>query len=446
MVAMSVLMVVPAAPALAESAARALGAAPERRLEIARLEAPRGLFLDGGFAAVPLGAGRTSPESLAMIAARESESYVVRGIVDAADIERLSYEFAEGPTRLFADPQIGLFPTCGGDPALGTSADVRGLLGVGTLQGSGLSGTGVAVAVVDTGINLAHLRDRGLSPRLDGHITWSPVPNVRPGQHPVDHGTMCAFDVLISAPQSTLLDFPVLRSSRRGGSLMDGVLSDALQAYSVLLSMMVTAEDVRPYRSLVVSNSWGMFHPSWDFPPGNPGRYADNPNHPFNIIVGSLAGAGADIVFAAGNCGADCPDQRCQGNVAGTITGANSHPDVLCVAGVDTTGERVGYSSRGPGALSPEKPDLAAYTHFLGSQAFGRSEPDSGTSAACPVAAGVLAALRTRTPPSALSPSALSSALRGTARQPAGLGAGWNADYGHGIISPLDAARTVATS
>ncbi len=107
---------------------------------------------------------------------------------------------------------------------------------------------------------------------------------------------------------------------------MDGLLSDAILAYSVLLQMMRTPEDQRPYHALVVNNSWGMFHPSWDFPPGHPGRYSDNVNHPFNVIIGSLAGAGADILFAAGNCGSDCPDGRCRGVTSGQITGASHIP------------------------------------------------------------------------------------------------------------------------
>src|SRR5208283_2321154 len=108
-----------------------------------------------------------------------------------------------------------------------------------------------------------------------------------------------------------------------------------------------------------------------------------------------LVAAGADILFAAGNCGATCPDSRCDNPmVPPTINGANSHPDVITVAGVDTNRQVVGYSSMGPGALSQEKPDIASFTHFLGSEAFGPGSPDSGTSAACPVMAGVIAALR----------------------------------------------------
>jgi subtilisin family serine protease len=182
-----------------------------------------------------------------------------------------------------------------------------------------------------------------------------------------------------------------------------------------------------------------MFHPSWDFPPGHPGRYSDNPQHPFNRQVASLSTAGADIVFAAGNCGAECPDFRCKGVTTDSITGANALAQVVTVAGVDTDGDRVGYSSQGPGiaGMAKEKPDLAAYTHFLGAEIDGPNRPDSGTSAAAPVAAGVLAALRTQTPPSAMAPAALAQAARDSAD---GAAAGWNADTGYGIIDPIGAA------
>ena len=53
--------------------------------------------------------------------------------------------------------------------------------------------------------------------------------------------------------------------------------------------------------------------------------------------------------------------------------GANGHKDVLCVAGVDTHDQWVGYSSEGPAiaGMDHEKPDVAAYTHFLGSEVAG---------------------------------------------------------------------------
>ncbi len=198
------------------------------------------------------------------------------------------------------------------------------------------------------------------------------------------------------------------------------------------------------YSALVINNSWGIFHPSWDFPPGHPGRYIDNPNHPFNGLVSVLARAGADIVFAAGNCGAQCADGRCQGKTTETIVGANASPDVLTLAGCDTRDARVGYSSQGPSiaGMFQYKPDVTAYTHFLGSEAFGANSPDSGTSAACPVAAGCVAAIRTKLSPHAVPPANLFQQIMATARQPSGP-AGWNGDYGHGIIDVDAAAQSL---
>ena len=223
---------------------------------------------------------------------------------------------------------------------------------------------------------------------------------------------------------------------------MAGFLSDALLAYAYLNARVASPGWRRRYRALVVNNSWGMYHPSWDFPPGHPGRYSDNPNHPFNIIVGTLTRAGADILFAAGNCGADCPDGRCQGVTKNTIAGANAHPDVLTLAGCDITDNRVGYSSQGPGipGMAKQKPDLTAYTHFLGSEAFGVGSPDSGTSTACPVAAGCVAAIRTRLAPGNVAPKVLFSEFKAKALPKPGPTNKWNKDYGRGIIRPLAVA------
>jgi hypothetical protein len=62
---------------------------------------------------------------------------------------------------------------------------------------------------------------------------------------------------------------------------------------------------------LVVVNSWGMYARSQDRALGHPQNYSANPKHPFNQIIGGLVGAGADVLFAAGNCGSTCPDSRC---------------------------------------------------------------------------------------------------------------------------------------
>src|SRR5207248_980418 len=90
-----------------------------------------------------------------------------------------------------------------------------------------------------------------------------------------------------------------------------------------------------------------------------------------------------------------------------------------------------GYSTKGPGRLEKEKPDLACYTHFAGSGVYAA---DGGTSAATPVTAGVVAAVRRLYPASMVSPARLRKLLRETAVQPAG-GAGHNYEYGHGVLN-----------
>lgn len=358
-------------------------------------------------------------------------SLVVRGEIpddDAGAFAALSD--APGVVGVFADPIIQPVLTCGGDAAVGDWKEVGTLLRRDDLRAAGLTGEGVAVAVLDTGINATKVTQiSGKQITIDAARSWNPAGVTgTAGKFEVDHGTMCAFDALIAAPEASFIDIPLLRSTREGGSELDGLLSDALAAFAHLRR--VLDEQPAERRALVISNSWGSFSPRWDFPVGQPGNYSDNPNHPFNVIVGSLDAAGADILFAAGNCGRDCPDGRCA-YPERPISGANSHPSVLSVGGVDTTGQRVGYSSQGPGRLSERKPDICSYTHFLGSTAFGANEPDTGTSAACPVLAGLVGAIRTEWSATALPPAKLRELLFRTATDKGGNG--FDHDYGHGI-------------
>ncbi|MCX4546811.1 S8 family serine peptidase [Streptomyces sp. NBC_01565] len=374
--------------------------------------------------------------------APQDASVLVRGeIHDYDTASRIAMLALAHPdiVGISADPVIEGTPTCGGDAPVGDWQAVQNFFA--ELGADNLDGAGVALAITDTGINTQHLSDElGRPITVDAARSWNP-PGVsgQPGRFPVDHGTMCAFDALIAAPKATLLDVPVLLSERPGPTVMSGLLSDAVAAYSHLWALLeVMPEDKK---ALVVSNSWGSFSPRWDFPPGHPGNYSDNPGHPFNLMVTALESAGADVLFAAGNCGRDCQDGRCQ-FPSQPIVGANSHPRALSIGGVDTRGDRVGYSSQGPGRLSNRKPDICAYTHFEGSHAFGAGAPDSGTSAACPVAAGVVAAVRTQWPASAIKPSELRTLLRRTADD---LGAaGFDHDNGYGVINApaiMDALR-----
>jgi hypothetical protein len=67
--------------------------------------------------------------------------------------------------------------------------------------------------------------------------------------------------------------------------------------------------------------------------------------------------------------------------------------------------------------MAANKPEVAAYTHFLGSEALGTGKLDKGTSAAGPLVAGCIAAIRTRLDPATTSPAALNEHLRRAAER-----------------------------
>ena len=384
-----------------------------------------------------------APEAAAFDTQPEIETcYLMRAECDSKNAEKVAEQLLKkaGVRGVYSDVSIQPCLICPGSPPMGDDQDVERLLCTNSLHRAGADGEGVLVAIVDSGINMAHLNSKGKNPTIDVARSWVPRPGLTPGSLPVDHGTMVAFDACIAAPKCTLLDIALLKTQATGSTVMEGFLSDAVRAYNHLINVMRAPRRPGESRSLVVNNSWGMFHPSWDYPVGHTGNYSDNPSHPFNRIVTTLARHGADILFAAGNCGSDCPDGRCQGVTSNAIYGANSHAQVLSVAGVDTSKTRVGYSSKGPGRLVGNKPDISAYTHFLGS---GVYPADGGTSAACPVLAGVVAAIRTKRPYVAGNPSRTPAAIRRmltTTAQDLGT-AGYDFAHGYGVVNGCVIAR-----
>jgi subtilisin family serine protease len=367
--------------------------------------------------------------SLALHAVNEpGAAYATRGMFDDEDaIERMKSDRGEEVIGVYADPPIQPFSVYCGKSAVGADTNVATKLGINQLRKAGLTGKNVRVAIVDTGI------DGSIIPVAGG---WSPIPGSTPGTTPSDHGTMCAYDVRISAPDAKILDYALLQSTGPGWA---GFLSDALNAFANLMQLLQNEPG-----PLVVNNSWGMFDRSEDEPIGSDGNYSANPNHPFNQIVGSLVAAGADVCFAAGNCGGNCPDIRCGAHDKGagqSIHGANSHPDVITVAAVTIDNRRLGYSAQGPGGLAKRKPDVAGYSHFRGS---GVEEVDSGTSAAAPVVAGVIAALRQKASISKFPPASMKGLLQRTCTDVNG--SGWDFDFGYGVVNAGAAAKALNIS
>ena len=335
---------------------------------------------------------------------------------------RFLHDRADDVTGIYSDPAIEPMPAICPGGAVGTGNDALAAINAAAVHAQGFRGNTIRVAVVDTGIDGTRIAVAG---------GWTLFPGVAPGTARPDHGTMVAANVQLAAPNAAIWDCPLLQS--RGGGYV-AFLSDAIRAYAEILVTLLQMPG-----PMVIVNSWGMFSRTQDAPTGNPQNYASNAAHPFNLMVATLGNANADVVFAAGNCGKDCPDGRCGPSDIGpnkSIFGANSHPDVLSVAAVTHKLDRLGYSSQGNGTLSLQKPDVAAPSHHAHS---GIYPADGGTSTACPVAAGCIAALRSKPSIRPLPPASLRDAIRNSARMVPGYSAGWNPDVGHGVIDLVGA-------
>jgi subtilisin family serine protease len=255
---------------------------------------------------------------------------------------------------------------------------IRTLLGVDRVWRDGFRGQNIVVCIIDEGVN-------GMRYPVVGGFSR---PNAqRPGTADItSHGSMCAADVLVAAPAAKLYDYPFLGILNSGG---------ALEMFQAALTQ--RRSDGTPH---VLNNSWGFVA----VPPQE-----DAPNHeiwaidhPLHRKVREVVSSGATVLFAAGNCGVDCPSANCRPSGIGpgkSIHGSSSLAEVITVAAVNSHHQRIGYSSQGPGMFEAAKPDVASYSHFFGN--FGPGRPggethspfDNGTSCATPVASGVAALL-----------------------------------------------------
>lgn len=430
------------------------------------------IAIGGGASANPVENSKKADENAkVLLKPKNSKKFLVSGFVKVGREGVPSYLDGDVESPVHSDPVIGGLlspcrPTCGSSQAVGTAVDVANKLDAPRLHARGFDGSGVGLAIVDSGIYLPRITrpfgptlPKATPPRLDRTKSWRPPGLVtKPGENRVGHGTMCAFDALIMAPKATLLDFPMLLARQTGDHRSSGTVAAAILAYLNLLA-------IKPsFDTLVVSNSWGLFHPSLeDFQPGQLFRFIDNPTHIFTHFISALTQEGADVIFCGNNCGngtncaGACASGTCLSKTDRMIMGANAYEDVLTIGGCDTNDEVVGYSSRGPSIANmfQEKPDLVAYTHFFGSTArpykigsrtgTGGFVPDTGVSAACPVAAGCVAALRTKIKPSAVPPGQLFRTLKATAYKPT-VTSGWDPDFGYGVIRPVAAARALGQS
>ncbi|MHB2169665.1 S8 family serine peptidase [Alsobacter sp. R-9] len=294
-----------------------------------------------------------------------------------------------------------------------------------TRPGGALTGRTVNVALFDHGLDATRL------PHFGGG--WARPPRL-PGTTEGGHGMDMARNVMALAPDATLHDFAVLPDRLLA---IQGFASDIADAYAALLAEIDAGRTRGRPQPWVALNAWAVFRRAWD-----PGTGLDDPLHPLSLLIDEAASRGADLIFAAGNCGQFCPDPRCgplDRGPGASILGSNGHPKVLTVASVRADGLWIGSSSQGPGLHTgaAEKPDISAPSAFREDDDGARL--NTGTSTAAAVAAGALAALRQGWP--AVPPADLKQALMETASPPADGSTGWSARTGHGVID-LAAVRT----
>ncbi len=305
------------------------------------------------------------------------------------------------------------------------------------LRQQGLTARRVNVVVIDQGI------DKRLIPGnfVDGWVHGSRLPGETQGKAAA-HGTMVVRNILDAARDAAIWDFPLIPPS------IDNILafvSDAWAGFRLMLDDIAARRaDGSNTAPWVLTNAWAVFDRRSESPPGS---YTTDPDHPFNLIVAETVDDGHDVVFAAGNCGEFCPDFRCGRRDRGpgqSIYGANSHRRVLTTGAVRTDGRWSGYSSQGIGqpGLSRWKPDLCAPSDFAedGDAYMG----NGGTSAACALTAGVVAALRGKWGPGEISPDMLRLLLAATAQKTEG--PQWNNRLGFGILDAEAAYGAAATA
>ena len=394
-----------------------------------------GLEVDPEFQPVPMGGEDGG------LSRSGTETYLIRGTVkDESEMDELRahpdvariwpdvpiapFEAAEDEANVEPVENPGAaacpIPPCDCSPLVpkGSLASVATYLRANEIWAAGYRGAGITVGVVDSGITA---QGRPIAPgqtsrRIDRVVGGWPTATWGTRTLWRGHGNMCATGVLGMAPEARLYD---LRIAGTGDST--ALISRAIQAYQWAIDQ--HKADGTPH---VLTNSWGIYREEWER------TYARDPNHPFTRKVIEAINEGILVLFAAGNCGDTCPDGRCrEDNGPGrSIWGANGHERVMTVGAVNRNEQFVGYSSQGPAALHANKPDFCSITHYR-----GYNNSDNGTSAACPVAAGVVALLKHAN--SSLTQDMARGLLKATAKD-IGPG-GFDRHSGAGIIRPKGA-------
>ncbi|MBL7253547.1 S8 family serine peptidase [Paractinoplanes lichenicola] len=282
----------------------------------------------------------------------------------------------------------------------------------------GLTGAGVTVGVIDSGVDVTH---PDLAPVVAAQTDFSTgTPTTEDVHDRLGHGTAVAS---ILAGQGTASDGRY-RGVAPGVRLVSAKVGD----FEVTESAVIAAMDwvAGAQRAKVVNMSLGF--------PNTPG------NDPLETAVDELTDRyGTLFVVAAGNDGNNGNDPANGDDYL--INSPADAPAALSVGAVDSDDRLADFSSRGPGLDGESiKPEITGpgvdITHALSVDAGpGPYEVGSGTSFAAPHVAGGAAILAQKHPD--WTPAQLKAGLMGAARPTDGLGA-----YSQGA-GRIDVARAV---
>lgn len=278
----------------------------------------------------------------------------------------------------------------------------------------GVTGRGVVVAVVDTGVDAAHpqLREAVVANLVwhDDKARFVDVGAVDTDVDPAGHGTHVAGIVRQVAPDAGLVVLRASHLAENGRAVMPSELM--LAAYEWL------EENAAEYGVRVVVNAWGT-------------ATTADADHPINLATRELYLDGLFVPFAVGNHG-DAP----------AATNAYSVvPWVLSVANAESATAVEASSSRGDPTVAHDHPDVAApgtRIHSMAVDSDGWAVKTGSSMSAAYV--GAVAALMLEVNPS-LSPDDVMDILVATARP---MPAVPLAVAGAGFVDPpkaVDAAR-----
>lgn len=271
-----------------------------------------------------------------------------------------------------------------------------------------LTGKGVKIAIIDTGI----YPHQDLSGRITDFVDF--INNRTDPYDDNGHGTHCAGDAAGNGAASSFrYAGPAPEANLVGVKVLDKLGSGSLETVMSGVDWCIQYNEDNPFRKIdIISMSLGS----------SPQHFGDDSNDPMVQIVNAAWDAGIVVCVAAGN----------EGPNSGTIASPGLSEKIITVGALDdmdTADTRndddvADFSSRGPTIYGDKKPDILApgvnivslrapnsYLDKL--QKASRVENDyftlSGTSMATPICAGVIALMKQNDP--GLSPSKVKEAL-----------------------------------